>query len=99
MAQHSTKGVNVSRLEIGIVTLGAVLATLTVTTLDASERGPVDLPQGPIVEAAQTARQSHCMKICRMRYRDCRSQGQAPTFQCRDVYQDCIHFTCNSAQG
>ena len=28
-----------------------------------------------------------------------RVQKQVPSFECRDVYQDCIHFTCNSARG
>jgi hypothetical protein len=99
MTAHSTREVNVSRLEIGAVALGAMLATLALTSLGASERGPVDWHQGPIREAAQTAKQSHCMKICRARYRDCQSQKLVPAFECRDVYQDCIHFTCNGAQG
>jgi hypothetical protein len=86
-------------MEIGAVTLGAVLASLAATSLGASERGPVDSLRGPIREAAQTAKQLHCMKICRARYRDCRSQKQLPAFECQDVYQDCIHFTCNGAQG
>lgn len=88
-----------SRMAIGAVTLGAMLATLTVTCLGASERGPVDWHRGLIREAAQTAKQSHCVRICRARYRDCQSQKLVPAFECRDVYQDCIHFTCNSAQG
>jgi len=86
-------------MEIGGVTLGAMLAISAVTSLGASERGPVDSFRGPIREAAQTAKQSHCMKICRARYRDCQSQKLVPAFECRDVYQDCIHFTCDGAQG
>ena len=81
-----------SRLEIGIVMLGAMMGTLTVTSAGAWERVPVDL-------AAQTAKQSQCIKFCRARYRDCEAQKQVPSFECRDVYQDCIHFTCNRAQG
>jgi hypothetical protein len=89
----------VSRLMIGIATIGALMETVAVTSLGASERGQVDLHRGSIVEAARTAKQSQCMKICRARYRDCQSQKLVPSFECRDVYQDCIHFTCNSAQG
>jgi hypothetical protein len=89
----------VSRLEIGIAALGAMMGTLAVTSVGAWERGPVDLHRGSIIEAAQTAKQSQCIKLCRARFRDCQSQKQVPSFECRDVYQDCIHFTCHSAQG
>ena len=48
--------------------------------------------------AAQTAKQQ-CMNICRSRYRDCRSMKQIPSFECRGVYQDCKHYTCNAVRG
>ena len=43
--------------------------------------------------AAQTAKRK-CINTCRARYRDCRRLSQAPSFQCRDVYQDCTRYTC-----
>ena len=43
--------------------------------------------------AAQRAKQK-CINTCRARYRDCRRLNQAPSFQCRDVYQDCTRYTC-----
>ena len=44
--------------------------------------------------AAQTTKQ-RCISTCRARYRDCRSLKQIPSFECRDVYQDCTRLTCN----
>jgi hypothetical protein len=64
---------------IGIATIGALMGTMAVTSLGASERGQFDLHRGSIVEAAQTAKQSQCMKICRARYRDCQSQKLVPS--------------------
>jgi hypothetical protein len=46
--------------------------------------------------AAQTAKQK-CMSTCRARDRDCRRLNQAPSFQCRDVYQDCTRYTCTGS--
>jgi hypothetical protein len=43
--------------------------------------------------AAQTAKQQ-CMNACRARYRDCRRLKQLPSFECRDVYQDCTRYSC-----
>src|SRR5262245_13662606 len=44
-------------------------------------------------EAAQTTKQK-CINTCRARYRDCRRLNQLPSFQCRNVYQDCTRYTC-----
>ena len=66
------------RIGIGIVAFGAIIGALAATS----------------VEAAQTAKQSHCMKTCRARYHDCLAQKQVPSFECRDVYQDCTRYTC-----
>ena len=43
--------------------------------------------------AAQTAKRQ-CMNTCRARYRDCRRLKQLPSFECRDVYQDCTRYSC-----
>jgi hypothetical protein len=43
--------------------------------------------------AAQSAKQK-CANTCRARYRDCRRLNRAPSFRCRDVYQDCTRYTC-----
>lgn len=42
--------------------------------------------------AAQTKKQ--CIAACRQRYRDCRRLNQLPSFECRDVYQDCTRYSC-----
>ena len=42
---------------------------------------------------AQTAKQK-CMSTCRARYRDCRRLNQLPSFECRNVYEDCTRYTC-----
>ena len=31
---------------------------------------------------------------CRARYRDCRRLNQLPSFECRNVYEDCTRYTC-----
>jgi hypothetical protein len=51
-----------------------------------------------IFAAAQTAKQQ-CINSCRARYRDCRFRREVPSFECRNVYQDCTRFTCNAVQG
>jgi len=48
--------------------------------------------------AAQTAKQ-RCINTCRARYRDCLSRKQIPSFECGNVYEDCISFTCNALPG
>jgi hypothetical protein len=48
--------------------------------------------------AAQTAKQQ-CTHTCRARYRDCLSKKQIPSFECRDVYQDCTRYTCIGLPG
>jgi hypothetical protein len=48
--------------------------------------------------AAQTAKQ-RCINTCRARYRDCQSRKEIPSFECRDTYQDCTHFTCDAVRG
>lgn len=75
-----------------------VLAVLLNVTQNVQSPAVV-VHRGSFMEAAQTARQSQCVKICRVRYRDCQSRKEVPSFDCRGVYQDCIHFTCNSVQG
>jgi len=52
-----------------------------------TNRGSVTLAR------AQTAKQQ-CINTCRARYRDCRRLNQLPSFECRDVYQDCTRYTC-----
>ena len=69
--------------------LFAVLLSLSIGPLEA---GDADLASCAFA-AAQTAKQK-CMNACRARYRDCRRLSQAPSFQCRDVYQDCTRYAC-----
>jgi len=69
--------------------LFAVLLSLSIGTLNARD---ADLASHTFA-AAQTAKRK-CIDTCRARYRDCRRLSQAPSFQCRDVYQDCTRYTC-----
>ena len=66
-----------------------VLQPLSIGTLNARDS---DLASC-IFAAAQTAKQK-CINTYRARYRDCRRLNQAPSFQCRDVYQNCTRYTC-----
>jgi len=76
--------------------LGAVVALLFTVLLSSNIRS-LDAREGEIaprtIVAAQTAKQQ-CMNSCHARYRDCRRQRQVPTFECQNVYQDCVRFTC-----
>jgi len=76
--------------------LGAVVALLFAMLLSSNIRS-LDAREGEIVPrtvvAAQTAKQQ-CINSCRARYRDCRHQRQVPAFECQNVYQDCVRFTC-----
>jgi len=72
--------------------LFAVLLSLSIGTLNARDARDTDLASRTFA-AAQTAKQK-CINTCRARYRDCRRLRQAPSFQCRDVYQDCTRYTC-----
>ena len=67
----------------------AVLLSPSAGTLYAADAGLGSL----IFAAAQTPKQ-RCMNACRARYRDCLSKKQIPSFECRDVYQDCTRYTC-----
>jgi len=45
--------------------------------------------------AAQTAKaQRQCISHCRARYRDCLRIDQLPSFECREIYQDCTRYSC-----
>jgi hypothetical protein len=67
----------------------AVLLSLSIGTLNGRD---ADLASRAFA-AAQTAKQK-CINTCRARYRDCRRLNRAPSFQCRDVYQDCTRYAC-----
>ena len=77
-----------------------VLNQVAVTMAAAAMLGIASLPapapayaQDRSVAAAQTPKQQ-CINACRARYHDCRRQNQVPTFECQNVYQDCVRFTC-----
>jgi hypothetical protein len=69
--------------------LFAVLLSSSIGTLNARD---ADLASRTFA-AAETAKQK-CISTCRARYRDCRRLNRAPSFQCRDVYQDCARYSC-----
>ena len=66
--------------------LFAVPLSLSIGTLNARDAAVT-------LAAAQTAKHQ-CMNTCRARYRDCRRLNKLPSFECRDVYQDCTRYTC-----
>jgi hypothetical protein len=73
-------------------------ATLMLMSLSAGALHARDANTGSLtVAAAQTAKQK-CVKTCRARYRDCLSLKQIPSFECQNVYQDCVNFTCRAVQ-
>jgi hypothetical protein len=41
--------------------------------------------------AATQSDKNQRAKACRARYRDCLALKQIPSFECRAVYEDCIH--------
>ena len=69
--------------------LFTVFLSLSIAPLNSRE---ADIAPRTFV-VTQTAKQQ-CMNTCRARYRDCRQQKQLPSFECQNVYQDCIRFTC-----
>jgi hypothetical protein len=62
-----------------------VLPASTAPTVKAHEvdNKPVTLA------ASQSDKQKHD-KACRVRYRDCLSKNQIPSFECQYIYQDCL---------
>jgi hypothetical protein len=40
--------------------------------------------------ATQSGKQKG-INVCRVRYRDCLSRNQIPSFECRYIYHDCIN--------
>ena len=69
--------------------LVALLLSLSAGTLNA---GDADLASYTFA-ASQTTKQK-CINTCRARYRDCQSRKKIPSFECRDIYQDCTRYAC-----
>jgi hypothetical protein len=69
--------------------LFAVPLSLSIGTLNARDAAVT-------LAAAQTAKHQ-CMNTCRARYRDCRRLNQLPSFECRNVYQDCTRYACTGS--
>ena len=67
----------------------AVFLPLNTGILKAQDAGLAS----PTLITVQTAKRQ-CMNTCRARYRDCRRLNQLPSFECRNVYQDCTRYTC-----
>jgi hypothetical protein len=82
-----------------VAALFAVLLSWPSLVVSAGTLHARDADFAPLtVAAAQTAKQQ-CMNICRARYRACFSLKQIPSSECQGVYQDCVRYTCNAAQG
>jgi hypothetical protein len=74
------------------IPMSLTIGPLSIGSLHARD---ADRISGPLARA-QTAKQ-HCINTCRARYRDCRHLNQAPSFECREVYQDCTRYTCTGS--
>jgi len=69
-----------------------LFAVLLLSTVDALNARDADVTSRNFA-AALTAKQ-HCTNTCRARYRDCRNKKQVPSFECQNVYQDCVRYSC-----
>ena len=77
----------------------AVVSVLFVLALSlgAGRLAARDADPTPLTVAAAETVKQQCADTCRARYRDCRSLKQVPLFECQNVYNDCVRFTCNAA--
>lgn len=73
----------------------AVLLSSSIETLNARDADRNTDIGSRTFAAAQPMRR--CINTCRARYRDCRRLNQLPSFECRDVYQDCTRYTCTGS--
>ena len=80
-----------SKRSFAVVSVLALLLPLSAGTLNAR-----DADLAPFTMAAAHTAKQRCLNTCRARYRDCRSLGQIPSFECRGIYQDCSRDTCNA---
>ena len=82
-----------SKPSFAVAILSAALMSLSAGALHARDADTGSLT----FAAAQTAKQK-CVNTCRARYRDCLSRKEIPSFECKNVYQDCVNFTCSAVQ-
>jgi hypothetical protein len=75
-----------------VFVLSVALLSLSIATLKA---GDADIASR-IFAAAQTGKHQ-CLHACRARYLDCRRLHQLPSFECGDVYRDCMRYTCTGS--
>lgn len=78
-SKHSLAVITVFSLSLCIGTLGVHGTGLAAQTL---------------VVAKTAKAQRQCVSHCRARYRDCRHIDQLPSFECREIYQDCTRYSC-----
>src|SRR5262245_24037889 len=87
---HGSRAMKCSKRSFAVVSVFfALVLSLGAGTLNAGDSDPTS----HTFAAAQTAKQK-CMNTCRARYRDCRRLNQLPSFECRNVYEDCTRYTC-----
>ena len=78
-SKRSLAVITVFALSLGIGTFGAFDTGVAAQTLAAAQTGKA---------------QRQCVSHCRARYRDCRRIDQLPSFECREIYQDCARYSC-----
>jgi hypothetical protein len=78
---------NCSKRSLAVITVYSL--SLGIGTLGAHDTG---LAAETLAAAAKAQRQ--CISQCRARYRDCRHIDQLPSFECREIYQDCTRYSC-----
>ena len=74
----------------------AIASTLFAALLSSSTEARTADFTSVTLAAAQTAKRQ-CLNTCRARYRDCVRLNQLPSFECRNVYQDCTRYICTGA--
>jgi hypothetical protein len=73
----------------------AVIAVFFLLSPGVGKLGSHDVGLGSQALAAHASKaQRLCIRQCRARYHDCIHIDKLPSFECRDVYQDCAQYSC-----
>lgn len=73
--------------------LRAVIAVFSLS-LGIGTLGAHDAASQTLAAAHTSKAKRQCLNSCRARYHDCVHTKQLPSFECRDVYQDCAQYSC-----
>jgi hypothetical protein len=82
-----------------IASLFAVSAFLAVLLQGSAALNAHAADSAPTTLASIKTEKYKCLNVCRARYRDCVSLKQIPSFECKGVYKDCVHDSCDAVRG